>query len=376
MPVGGPLVSLGVPVLAATFPASFPSIDGLAPLRAVSISHRTHGMDGLAGAMGGPAAAAEVRASLGSHGIEAILLTTCNRVELYWHSRTPQDDVIVSGSLAAVLGAKAGDLSGRASWLSGEAAARHLFRVCAGLESVVIGEAEVLGQARAALDGAGGSGRFVSGVFRAAIRAGRAARAETGIARGSMSVASTAIQWLAAQVALENCRVLIVGAGDTARAAARHLTAVGVREMVVANRTVARADALASSLGAAAVGLDALQDEILRADAIVSAVHVSEWLITREHMRHRCAGADRPLFVVDLAMPPSVEPTEFGGIMRIDLAVIEQVTRVRREQRSAETPRVEAVIAREVEWLRKWAAREALRPVSGRQSVTACGAES
>ena len=333
-------------------------------------------MHGLAAAMGGPAAAHEIRVSLGSHGIEAILLTTCNRVELYWHSRTPQDDVIVSGSLAAVLGANAGDLGGRASWLAGEAAACHLFRVCAGLESVVIGEAEVLGQARAALDGAGGSGRFVSGVFRAAIRAGRAARAETGIARGSMSVASTAIQWLAAHVALEDCRVLIVGAGDTARAAARHLKAVGVREMVVANRTVARAQALASSLGAEGVGLDALQDEMLRADAIVSAVQVSEWLITREHMRHRCAGADRPLFVVDLAMPPSVEPTEFGGIMRIDLGVIEQVTRVRREQRSAEMPRVEAVLAREVEWLRKWAAREALRPVSGRQSVTACGAES
>lgn len=359
-----------------TFPDSARSIDGLAPLRALSISHRTHGLDGLATLAGGPTARAELQRSLAGHGIEAVLLTTCNRVELYWHSRTPQDDVVAAGSVAAALGATADDLSARGSWLAGEAAARHLFRVCAGLESVVIGEAEVLGQARVALDTAESAGRFVGGVFRAAIRAGRAARAETGIARGSMSVASTAIQWLAEHVSLEDCRVLVVGAGDTARKAARHLKAVGVREMVVANRTVAHAETLAMSLGARAVGLDALQAEVLRADAVVSAVNVSEWVINREHLRRRCAGADRPLFIVDLAMPPSVEPTEFAGIMRIDLGVIEQVTRVRREQRSAEAPRVEAVIAREVEWLRKWAAREALRPVGSRRLASPCEADS
>ena len=201
----------------------------------------------------------------------------------------------------------------------------------------------------------------MSGVFRAAIRAGRAARAETGIAKGATSVASTAIQWLATHVALANCRVLIIGAGDTARKAARHLTAVGVRDLVVANRTVARAQDLAAGLGAEAVGLDALQDEIMRADAIVSAVNMSEWVITREQLRQRCARAERPLFIVDLSMPPSVEPTEWGGVTRIDLEVIEQVTRARREQRTAEAPLVEAVLARELDWLRKWAGREALR---------------
>lgn len=328
-------------------------------------------MDGLAALAGGPAAAADVRVSLASHGIAAVVLTTCNRVELYWHSRTLQDHVVVAGSLAAALGASADDLGGRASWLAGEAAARHLFRVSAGLESVVIGEAEVLGQVRTALDASGGADRLVAGVFRAAIRAGRAARAETGIAHGAMSVASTAIQWLAAQVSLENSRVLVVGAGDAARKAARHLKAVGVRELVVANRTVDRARNLASPLGAEAVGLEVLHDEIQRADAIVSAVTVSDWVITCEHLRRRCAFADRPLFVVDLAMPPSVAPTDFGGILRIDLGVIEQLTRDRREQRLAEGPRVEAVIAREVDWLRKWAARETLRRSGDRPSASA-----
>ena len=354
-----------MPVFAPSSSTTPASIDGLSPLRVLSISHRTHGMTKLASVAATPAAAASLHASLTSHGIDSVVFTTCNRVELYWRSRMPQDDVVASGTLAAAIGSGADTLLGPSAWLVGERAAHHLFRVCAGLESVVIGEAEVLGQARAALDASRGSGRFVSGVFRAAIRAGRAARAETGIGHGATSVASTAIQWLATHVALANCRILIVGAGDTARKAARHLKAVGARDLVVANRTVARAQNLAGGLGAEAVGLDALQDEILRADAIVSAVSMSEWVITREHLRHRCARADRPLFIVDLSMPPSVEPTELGGVTRIDLDVIEQVTRARREQRSAETPRVEAVLARELEWLRKWAGREALRRPCG-----------
>ena len=223
---------------ARTTPAS---VDALSPLRVLSISHRTHGMAKLASVAATPEAAASIHASLTSHGIDSVVLPTCNRLELYWRSCMPQDDVVATGTLAAAIGSGAEPLLGTSAWLVGERAAHHLFRVCAGLESVVIGEAEVLGQVRAALEASHGSGRFVSGVFRAAIRAGRAARAETGIGHGATSVASTAIQWLATHVALASCRVLIVGAGDTARKAARHLKAVGVRDLVVANRTVARA---------------------------------------------------------------------------------------------------------------------------------------
>lgn len=107
-------------------------------------------MDGLAALAGTPGAAADIQASMTSHGIESVLLTTCNRVELYWRSGDPQDDVVAAGSLAMAIGARAEDLTGRTSWLTGAGAAHHLFRVCAGLESVVIGEAEVLGQARLA----------------------------------------------------------------------------------------------------------------------------------------------------------------------------------------------------------------------------------
>ena len=116
------------------------------------------------------------------------------------------------------------------------------------------------------------------------------------------------------------------------------------------------------------------------ADAIVSAVNVSECVITRDHLHARCARADRPLFVVDLSMPPSVELTESVGIRRIDLGVIELATRANREQRAAEAPRVEVVIERELAWLRRWAAREGLRQARSRrcdhETTRGVGAES
>ena len=316
-------------------------------------------MDGLAGLTATPGAAADIRASMTSHRIESVLLTTCNRVELYWRSGDPQDDVVAAGSLATAIGARAEDLGGPTSWLAGDAAAHHLFRVCAGLESAVIGEAEVLGQARLALESACGAGRFMTGVFRAAIRAGRAARAETAIGEGAVSVASTGIHWLSARVPLATGRVLIVGAGDTARKVARHLRAVGAGSLVIANRTPARAVELAREVNAEAVGLDALPDEILRADAIISAVNGSEWLITRDHLQPRQL-AGWPLFIVDLSMPPSVEPIT-GGVERTDLTRLAEAADATRAQRASEAPRVEAVIARELAWLRRWAAREGLR---------------
>jgi len=320
-------------------------------------------MDGLAALVATPDAAADILASMTRHGIESVLLTTCNRVELYWCCRDPQDDVIAAGSLATAIGARASDLAGPTSWLAGEAAAHHLFRVCAGLESAVVGEAEVLGQARRALTTSCGARRFMIGVFRAAIRAGGAARAETAIGQGAVSVASTGIHWLSARVPLAACRVLIVGAGDTARTVARHLKAAGAGALVIANRTVARAEGLARVVGAAAVGLDALPDELRRADAVVSAVAGDGWLITREHLAPRQQD-ERRLFIVDLSMPPSVEPVATRGIERVDLGQLAHEADVTRAQRAGEAPLVEAVLARELAWLRRWAAREALRPAA------------
>jgi glutamyl-tRNA reductase len=243
---------------------------------------------------------------------------------------------------------------------SGDDAARHAFRVCSGLESMVLGEAEILGQVRSAMEQSPGAGSFLRGVFTAAIRTGRAARASTGIGTGAMSVASAAIEQLESKVSLADSRVLLVGAGETAAKVARQLRALGVGTLVIANRTLDRAEALAQLTGASAVGLEALDDEIAAANVVICAAYSPSWIVTQSQIAGRPAGALTVL--VDLSMPPAIEPFEAAGVARIDLLEIERATAAHRQRRESEIPRVDALITRELEWLHAWARQERLRP--------------
>ena len=301
-----------------------------------------------------------MHASLTAVAIDSIVLSTCNRFEVYWRSGGSADDQTVDAMLAATLPLAKELLHSGSVKLAGDAAARHLFRVCSGLESMVLGEAEILGQVRAAMEQAPDAGSFLRGVFTAAIRTGRGARAATGIANGAMSVASAAIQQLAAHTTLGDGRVLLIGAGETGVKVARQLTKIGVGTFVIANRTLDRAQTLAESYGARAVGLDAVPEEINAADVVICASHSSSWMVTRAHVATRSAVS--PLVIVDLSMPPAVEPFEIDGVVRIDLAHIERATAEHRQRREAEVPRVDAFIADELEWLRAWARQEMLRP--------------
>lgn len=338
---------------------------GSESLRVRSINHRAQGFAKLSRLIANAASTDGLHAALAARGVESVLLSTCNRCELYWRARTSEDDAIVTRLLEVIFGLEPGDLAAQSTLLQGASVARYLFRVCAGLESAVLGEAEILGQARAALEASPHAGSFLSGVFRAALRAGGAARAETAIGEGALSVASTGIQWLSDQIPLAERRVLILGAGHTARKAARHLKALGVGSLVIANRTRSRAEALASTLSADVAELDDLYEVLHTVDAVVSAVSVREWVITREHLERRKAA--RPLVIVDLSMPPSIEPHESDDLVRVDLTLLGKAAEANRERREAEIPRVEAVIAREMKHFHRWARREALRPAMARR---------
>lgn len=328
-------------------------------LRVFSLSHRTCGLPALGGVIA-HGDAGRLHASLTAAGVESAVLSTCNRFEVYWRSATVADDRTVDEMLAATLPLAKELLQSGSSRFVGEDAARHLFRVCSGLESMVLGEAEILGQVRASIEQAPGAGSFLRGVFTAAIRTGRGARAATGIANGAMSVASAAIQQLLTHVSLSDRRVLLIGAGETAVKVARQITKIGVGTLVIANRTLDRAQALADSYHGRAVGLDAVADEINAADVIICAAHSSSWMVTRAHVANRSTAS--PLVIVDLSMPPAVEPFEVDGVTRIDLAHIERATAEHRQRREAEVPRVDAYISDEIEWLRAWARQEVLRP--------------
>ncbi len=342
----------GSPARSAAVPSA---LDGL---RALSLSHRGIGLETLrAHALDGEAAAALHR-RLADDGVESVVLATCNRTELYWRTTDDGDDA-VTHAFARLTGWPAGTTR-----LRGLAAAAHLFRVCAGLESLVLGEAEILGQVRAALDASPGAGPFLRGVVQAAVRAGRQARAETALAVGAQSVASAAVQFVARALPLDRSHVLVVGAGATGTKVARHLRALGVGRLVVTNRTADRAAALATRLGAETAPFTALQDALGVAHAVVCAVDAPTPLITRDDLAWAAAARQgRPLMAVDLSMPPAIAPDPVAGVTRVDLAAIERDVAVQHDRRAAEVPKALAVVERELRFLETWARRHALRPL-------------
>lgn len=351
----------------STTPAHFHAVaetSGLLALRALVINHRTVGMTGLQELSIGCEQAMALHEGLSGAGIESVVVATCNRTEIYWRARVPGDSDTVQRLLACAVGAPASLMTQAAAPLAGEAAARHLFCVCAGLESLVLGEAEILGQVRAALDACPGAGPFLEGVVQAALRTGRMARAETAIGVGAQSVASAAVQLLGKTLSMAGARIVVVGAGDTGLKAARHLRALGVGQLVVANRTVARAERLAQTVSAEAIGLDGLAGELHRADAIVCAVGAPQPVILAEDLCRASAARDgRALVVVDLSMPSAVEPCAAPGVTCVNLSALEGQVADERSRRADEIPHVEAVVARELERLHTWARHYALRPI-------------
>jgi glutamyl-tRNA reductase len=283
---------------------------------------------------------------------------------VYWRERTPEDVGIVTAAFARAVEVPAGDAGNGIDALSDRAAARHLFRVCAGLESLIVGEAEILGQVRTALDACHGAGSLLTGVVQAALRTGRLVRAETGIGVGALSVASAAVQQLSHALPLARSRVVVIGAGETGLKVARHLRSLGVGQLVVVNRTLSRAEAIAAEVGATAAGLECLPQELVWADALVFAVTVPHPIVHARDLRSALArrGGSLPV-LVDLSAPHAVTRDDVPSLTLIDLATLEQHVAAHRDRREAEVPRVESFIDRELDFLHAWARQQALRPL-------------
>jgi glutamyl-tRNA reductase len=274
---------------------------------------------------------AEQAAAVAQRLAPAVCLATCNRTELYLEV----DD-------AAEARAALGELPGLYE-LTDEAAALHLFRVAAGLDSLVPGEVEILGQVRDAYE-AGTPGALLDRVFRQALHAGKRVRHETGISESPASVASAAAA-LAQQVfgELAGRRVLLVGAGKTAEQAADNLRSRGA-EIVVANRTAAKGD----------VSLDRLPEEVAAADVVVSATSAPDFVVRPEHVARRT----RPLLLVDLAVPRDVDPavSQLESCFLYDIDDLEAVVEATLAGRRSEASRAEAIVGAEAEKFRTWRA--------------------
>jgi glutamyl-tRNA reductase len=264
----------------------------------------------------------------------AVLLATCNRVEIY-ADPAGADPAALPGILGAFLArdrGAVGGVGGSGYSHAGAAAVGHLFRVAAGLDSLVLGETEILGQLKDAYDLARGEGHAsapLNRAFQRAFAVAKSVRSATAIQRGNTGIAGVAVT-LAGRVLgdLSGREVLVVGAGDTGGKVARALQGRGARCVIVANRAQGRAAALAAELGGRAVRFDSWDHEFARVDIVVCATDAPHPVLDRPKLERllRPRGA-RPLLLIDLAVPRDVDPA-VAGMPGVHLADIDDLSTV------------------------------------------------
>ena len=295
--------------------------------------------------------ASDIVGRLAADGYEAVALSTCNRTEIYVAGADAQ---AVRRRALAELRSLAPDAT--CFRYEDERAARHLFRVAAGLDSLVAGETQILGQVRAAhtlaLD-TGASGRTLNRLFQQAVEAGRRVRTETEVARHPVSVPSVAVELAAGRLGdLSGLTALVVGTGAMGRLVALNLLHRGVGRLAVAGRNRERAAELALQLDAEWLQLDDLALGLADVDVVFSATSAAGYVITPQHV----AAARRPLLLVDLAVPRDVDPAvrSIPGCTVQDVDDLEEVAAGGLDRRLAEVPRAEAIVAEEARRFAVW----------------------
>lgn len=286
---------------------------------------------------------------------EAVVLSTCNRTEIYavtekFHGAYAD----VRDFLCTLSDLSADELHPHLYSQHDDAAVHHLFEVASGLDSAVLGESEILGQLRAAWDVAreeGGARTTLNLLFRSAIGVGKRARTETGIARGTASVSSAAVELATHQLGdLNGRRVAVLGAGSMGEGIALALRAAGVGDVTVVNRTAARGQELAQRIDATAVDFGQLQSVLASADVVLTGTGAGEPVVTRD-MVASSGRAGRPLLLVDIGVPRDVDPAvvELPGVTLLDLDALNAWAERGRSQRRAEVDSVRLIISEEAE---------------------------
>lgn len=310
---------------------------------------------------------------------EVAVLATCHRVELYAWCGFAASETRALDRLAARWVGDGGDahaLRALATSRSGIDAARHLFRVAAGLESPVLGDAQILGQVRRAYHDAveaDAVGSALHRLFHTALRGGKRVRRETALAMGRASVGAVAASYLAQHGApLGSRRCVVVGAGKTATQAARQLAKLGARQIVIVNRTAMRAEALARDVGGRAAPFDALADELARADLAVVATAALAPIVEAEALARARDAAEtngRALLLVDLSVPRNVEAdvAALPGLTLVDVDALRPAPLALETDRAAAVPAAAAIVEEELAgfltWVHGATARQAIQPL-------------
>jgi glutamyl-tRNA reductase len=291
---------------------------------------------------------------------EAMILSTCNRVEVY--GRSEKNTVrAVADFLARYHGRDPEEIHKHLYLLEGEQAVRHAFRVAASLDSMVLGEPQILGQVKEAYEAAeraSSLGSVLNGLRTRSIAAAKRARSETAIGRNAVSLSHVAVE-LATKIfgALHGRSVLLVGAGKMSELAARQMVRRGARASVLGGRTFEKAEQLAQSLGGRAAPFEALRAELARADIVISGTGAPGVVILREDVEAaQAARHGRPLFLIDIAVPRDIaeDAGRVASVFLYDIDDLQQVATANLRERKKESAAAEAIVEQEVQDFIEW----------------------
>ena len=339
-------------------------------LNVVGINHRTAPLEFREKlAIGGPKLGPSLT-SLSSFTAQGIILSTCNRTEVYTTHRGGLDEAQAGlRFFCAQLDKTVDELAAYCYMLQDRDAVEHLFRVASGLESMVVGESEILGQVGQALEAAekaGMAGLPLKRVFLQAVGTGRKVREETGIGKNAVSVSSIALDMAAGKLGdYSSIKLLVVGAGEAGQLVAKVARDRGARQILIANRTMERSQALAATLGGTPVELGNLAQALSECGVVVTCAAAPHWVLETEQIEAAMRRHDGPLVIIDIAVPRNVDP-DVGRLNNVFLYNIDDLVSVsesNRKQREGWVEQAAEVITGEAFKTMSWWETLATRPV-------------
>jgi glutamyl-tRNA reductase len=292
---------------------------------------------------------------------EALVLQTCNRLEFYLYAATDFDTEDFLRKYLAAYGADlARTWAAHSSQTSGTDVVKHLFEVASGLDSQMVGENQILAQVKAAysesLD-AHTSRLVLHRLFHHAFRVGKAVRTRTDISCGAVSVALAAVELAREKVNLSQAKAVVIGAGENADLVARYLTKSELSRLVIANRDVNRAAAIARSLkGATAIDLSQIVEQLPDTDVLISSTASSEPILTYTNVEWCLSGRTDPLLVIDIAVPRDIDPAigSFGCVSLYNIDDLDEQISTNRRKRNSEIPKAKAIVEEFVTSFERW----------------------
>ena len=294
--------------------------------------------------------------------IEHTILSTCNRVEIYARANGQNSAIqSIKQFICDFHGLSAVQLEEHFYSYSNEAAIEHLFRVSSSLDSMILGEAQILGQVKDAYSLAKdlrSTGLVLNQLFEKAFSIAKKVREETGIAERSVSISSAAVE-LAQKIFddLENHTVMLVGTGEMAELAAKHLISYGVKTVYVTSRTYERAANLARTLNGSALDFEAFKNELYRADIVITSTSASRFIITKDMVEKAIhERKNKPIFFIDIAVPRDIEPdvNDLENVYLYDIDDLHVVVSANMKEREKESENAMHLISQEVNKFNNW----------------------